>query len=323
MSLLRFIERFLRWSLIITSLILFLPALATGEEPGAEDRARASAAFRQGQNLFANGEYLDAAAAFESAYRLVPHPSALANMGFCFDEAGDVERAVAAFRKYMKRPNPQTPGDTAKIEKYLERAKSQVGDLTVKCSLMTCEVTVDEVPRGVTPINLVLLAGAHSVAVAGVDGAATRRQYTVTVPGGGERVLDVDLTAPPSIPSTGAGSRFNKEPPRLRAPFWITSSATVAGLGVITTLGVLNYRNMKDFEEGGSTDPELKKRGDRLTLGINLAVGLTAAAATAAVIFAIVDFKRFRKRNENRGQSVDRSRALHLTFNGSSLVLDF
>jgi tetratricopeptide (TPR) repeat protein len=274
-----------------------LPIPQTSEK----DRVQAAESFKAGQALFEKGEYIQAAAAFERAYFLAPHPSALANIGFCYDEAGDYPRAVVAFRKYMLQPNPETPKDTLKIERYLQRMKSKVGDLVVKCSPGTCDVTVDHVPYGVAPDIIVLLAGPHVVTVAPARGDPIR-QYHIDVPKGGQVVLDVDFSAAPPLPEVPRINEVEPTSPRLGAPFWVASSITVLGLATTIALGVLNTQNRQDFEAGGSVDPALKERGERLNLGVGLVAGATAAAAATAIVLAIVDVKRNRRRPFSQGE---------------------
>lgn len=310
---------------IFTLLTSETVALTDGEKLSPEAKARAAQAFKEGQALFAHGEYLEAAAAFERAYRLAPHPAALANIGFCYDEVGDYPRAVSAFRKYMKQPNPQAPQDTVKISTYLDNMKSKVGDLAIRCSLASCEVIVDNMPRGVTPTNLVLLAGEHSVDVVAVDGGP-RRHYNITVPQGRELVLDAVLTGEPAEPRDApatAAPKTEKKPIRLRAPFWVATSATVVGLGAVAVLVGLNHTNMQDFKAGDSSDPALLQRGNQLTLGTNIAIGLSVAAATTAIILAIIDVKQSRDKSREIHQEARRSRFLNMTFSGSELVFTF
>lgn len=321
MPLLRLAQTFLRIA-IVTSLFCASGVLAQDRIPTDQNRVQAAEAFKKGQVLFENGEYLEAAATFERAYRLAPHPSVLANIGFCYDEVGDYPRAVSAFREYMKRPNPQTPKDTAKISRYLERMKSKVGDLVVNCSAANCEVVVDGVPRGLAPTSIVLLAGPHAVNVAAV-GNGPSKHYNVEVPSGGELVLDVDMASAASGPSTAESVEVEEAPSRLRAPFWIASSAAFAGGAAITVLGVLNNRNWQRFEDGGSIDSRLKERGDNFNLGIGISIGVTAAAATTAIVLAIIDLNRKPKKPGEPRRSSRHLERWRITPSGSGFVVAF
>lgn len=311
---------------IVTSLFCASGVLAEDKRPTDTDKNRdqAAEAFKKGQVLFENGRYLEAAATFERAYRLAPHPSVLANIGFCYDEVGDYPRAVSAFREYMKQPNPQTPKDTAKISRYLERMKSKVGDLHVNCSAANCEVLVDGVSRGLAPTSIVLLAGPHSVNVAAV-GDGPSKHYNVEVPSGGDLVLDVEMASAALGPSTAQSVdvELEKAPTRLRAPFWFASSATFAGGAAITVLGVLNAQNNQRFKDGGSTDSRLKERGDNFNIGIGICVGVTAAAAATAIVLAIIDLTREPKKTPEPRQSTHHLKRWETYPSGSGFVVAF
>jgi tetratricopeptide (TPR) repeat protein len=307
------------------AIVTLLASNGSASQPpqeGDEDRAQAAEAFETGQALFKNGEYVEAAAAFERAYLLAPHPSALANIGFCYDEVGDYPRAVVAFRKYMLQPNPETPKDTVKISRYLKSMKSKVGDLVVKCAPSVCEVIVDKVPYGVAPDSIVLLAGPHLVTITAVGGAVST-QYNIDVPKGGRIALNVDLSGEPSVMAVPEPVAVEPDPLRLGAPFWLSTSVTVLGLGATVVLGVLSTQNRQDFEAGGSIDPALKQRGEKLNLWVGIAAGVTAAAAVAAIVSAFVDVKKNRRPKGTGNVSVHPSRGTNIVWDGSLFVVSF
>jgi tetratricopeptide (TPR) repeat protein len=310
MPLLRLIHAIFLWTLI-TSLSFGLLAKAEDEKLTEPEKDQAAASFLAGQELFRQGAYLEAAAAFEKANSLRPHPHALANIGYCYDEASDYPRAVEAFRKYLENPTQENPQFNARIKNRLKELEPKVGDLEVKCHSLRCEVIADGISRGVSPKSFVLLAGSHEVQVVALDEGVTLN-YAVTIAGGEKTVLDVALPRPqPSKPtdathgpSVETAPKSDKEPIRLRAPFWVATAATVVGVGAVAVLGGLNYSNMEDFKKAGSDDVQLKERGDSLTLGSKIAVGLTAATAVTAIICAIIDLKRSRGKSGGRHGAV-------------------
>ena len=288
-----------------TVLLCSAAVQARDEHSGDEATAEATRVFEKGQKLFDNGEYLAAAEAFKRAYRLRPHPAVLANIGYCYRRAGDIPRAVEVFRKYLRKPHEKTKKRNAEIKKYLNKIKHKIGDLAINCYPTRCEVTVDDVPRGVAPATLVLLAGKHYIDIVGVDEEEVRR-YEVVIPGGGKLDMDVDLKYKSPGQSREVydfGPRKEEDVPsdeerfRLRAPFWIATALTIAGGTTVAVCGVLSNRALDEFERGGSVDDDLQKRGENLTLGVNIAIGFTAASAVAAIVFAIVDVRRTKSKN--------------------------
>jgi tetratricopeptide (TPR) repeat protein len=306
MPLLRPINAIFLWT-VITVLSWGCAAKAQDGNLTEAEKDLAAASFLTGQALFKQGDYLAAAAAFEEANRLRPHPYAMANIGHCYDAANDYPRAVEAFRKYVEHPSQENPQFNEKLEKRLKELEPKVGDLDVKCHSLRCEVIADGISRGVSPTSFVLLAGSHEVRVVALDEGETQN-YAVTIAGGEKTVLDVALPRPqPSkptdathVPAVETKPKSDKEPVRLRAPFWVATAATAVGLGAVAVLGGLNYSNKEDFKKGGSDDVQLKERGDNLTLGSKIAVGLTAATAVTAIVCAIFDLKRNRGKKDHR-----------------------
>jgi len=252
------------------------------------EKDEAARAFQAGQALSQKGEYRRAAEAYEKAYRLHRHPSALANIGQCYNAVGDYPKAVEAFRKYFESPNPDVPEFNAEAEKTLKHLESKVGDLRVSCHPQDCQVTVDNVYRGSTPLNLVMLPGYYDVEVATID-EDRKERFKVAVHVGRETLLEADLTRPDS--------------PRLHTPFWVVSAAALVAAGGTAVLGVLNLKTSKDFERGGSTDASLGERGDRLNLATAIAGGITGALGVTAIILAVVDLKRNPEKDTNRRET--------------------
>ncbi|MCU0664173.1 MAG: tetratricopeptide repeat protein [Myxococcota bacterium] len=311
---------------IATALAWTSPALAQDQPLSDADKAQAADAFLDGQKLFSKGAYLEAAALFERAYHLAPHPAVLANIGYCYDAAGDYPRAVEVFREYLKQPNSDSPESNKEIVKYLKKTAAKVADLHVNCFGARCEVTVDKVPRGMAPTTLVLLAGPHVVYVAAVDGDQVRH-YEVVLPGRGNLVLDVDLSSAESskVPAlrnadaTPESESVEPSPPRLRAPFWIATSTTVAAGAAAAILGALAHQVREDFRTGGSTNVDKKQQGENLVLGTNIAIGVTAAAAATALVLGIVDLRRKPARDAGPSDTAGRPRVT-VSFAGGAFI---
>lgn len=299
----------------VAQLFWSFPVSAEGDDAIEDDKVVATQAFETGMELFSKDDYLEAAEAFKRAYHLRPHPAVLANIGYCYRRLGDTPRAVEIFRRYLKDPDTKEKKRNKEIRSYLEKAKSKIGDLQISCRAKSCEVKVDDVSRGLAPLNIVLLAGVHNVDVLSIEDSEMRR-YEIEIPRGGRLELDVDLSHvsighereawPQDNDDAARGN--GKKAIRLGAAFWTATAITVVGIGSVVTLGVLSNRAKADFQSGGYVDTDLKKRGEDLTLGANIAIGVTAAAAAAALVFAIVDIKRGRLNNGGSPESTVRGR---------------
>lgn len=275
----------LTWCVTLT-LTWSFPAFSSDREPTETEKNEAARAFKTGQALSEKGQYLEAAAAFEKAYRLHSHPSVLANIGQCYRAAGDYPKAVEAFRQYFERPNPDVPEFNEEVKKTLEKLETEVGDLVIAGSTKDCLVNVDGVPRGVTPLSLVLAPGAHTVDVECID-QGKKGRFQVTLRAGRKTLLEANF-----LRDGSDSPRDGSDSPGLRAPFWVVTATAILGAGAAGVLGGLNLKTIRDYRKGGSRDPSLQERGNRLNLATNITGGIAGALVVTAIILAVVDLKR-------------------------------
>lgn len=79
------------------------------DEPTAKERREASRHVEEGRKLQEKGDYDGAIKRFRSAYRLIPHPQLLYNLGQAYRLKGDKKRAVSLYKQYIDRsPEGQT-----------------------------------------------------------------------------------------------------------------------------------------------------------------------------------------------------------------------
>lgn len=109
--------------LVFLSLSVSSPAGATPEveiTPEAQSRARMH--FQQGKAAFELGNFQEALGQYKTAYRIAPLPGFLFNIGQCHRNLGDLDKAVFAFRLYLRK-RPEAPNREAVLQliKELER----------------------------------------------------------------------------------------------------------------------------------------------------------------------------------------------------------
>src|SRR5262245_14385332 len=93
---------------ITLALALLVALLGTAGTAAAQAPAGAGKQFSAGQKDFAKGRYFFrkgkyalAAAEFQAAYDLGKDPAVLENIGESWDKAGDAQKAVDAYRRYV------------------------------------------------------------------------------------------------------------------------------------------------------------------------------------------------------------------------------
>jgi len=106
------IRRALAALAVLASIVHVAPALA-------DARTEARAHFKKGMDAISNGKYEDGIAELQRAYEILPHPNVLYNIARAHAEAGDLESAIATYKKYLEG-NPPDRADVTLIVQSLE-----------------------------------------------------------------------------------------------------------------------------------------------------------------------------------------------------------
>jgi len=85
----------------------------------ADARTEARSHFKKGMDAISNGKYEDGIAELQRAYEILPHPNVLYNIARAHAESGDLEAAIAAYKKYLEG-NPPDRADVAQVVQSLE-----------------------------------------------------------------------------------------------------------------------------------------------------------------------------------------------------------
>lgn len=104
-----------------------VPLTAWAQQPApvsAERIEKARKQMEEGQNLYAQKRYMEAAQAFQRAYAAQPFAAFLFNEAVCYEKAGEFERALSTFKRYLTAdPNPP---DASTLKARIERLEAQI-----------------------------------------------------------------------------------------------------------------------------------------------------------------------------------------------------
>lgn len=140
----------------IVSLALLALALlaATGPARGAapEEVESARRLGREGAELYRAGDYAEALRRFEEANRLVPHPNLEVNIGRCYEQLGQLDRALLHCKVALAAPGVPEPTRRAARE-CVDRVNARLARpvLRVTSHPPGATVRIDGRPVGVTP----------------------------------------------------------------------------------------------------------------------------------------------------------------------------
>lgn len=151
--------------------LLLISMVATGwAQEDIKDRARALAV--EGQRLYEEGKYAEAAAKFAEAQAVFPHPNNLFNEAKAWEKAAEYQKAIDAYKAYLElfekqngRPAPEAADVERTIAVLKEKAYLALPEVTIDSDPPGALVSLDDptVVSGQTPLVTHLAEGTHKV----------------------------------------------------------------------------------------------------------------------------------------------------------------
>jgi len=92
-------------------------ALAAVARPAAAEVDRREMKARED---FGAGRYQDALDIFVKLYAEKLHPNYLRNIGRCYQNLGDPDKAISSFREYLRKAKNVTPDERSEVEGYIK-----------------------------------------------------------------------------------------------------------------------------------------------------------------------------------------------------------
>ncbi|MBK7578857.1 MAG: hypothetical protein IPI67_01510 [Myxococcales bacterium] len=294
-----------RWPHLLFSVALVaapLPALAAECTEDAATCGRLE--FEAGIKAYKTRSYADAAAHFEAAQKLRPHPVVLFNWALAESKLGRYVVAFAHFEQVLA--DPETPKDLLpEVQNERTQAERNIATLEIEAA-DGASAFVDDAPVEGRPAVARVDPGEHHVRVV-MDGK-TVLDKTLRVWAGERLRLAVDRAREVIVGGGGAGPGPKPPPPPSPAgpsPLWfyvgVGATAVAGGLSVWSA-----FDTQKSFNDYERDLPTLSQRevdarvaaGHDKELRTNLLLGVTtlAAVGTAAVGIFVVDWGSKRER---------------------------
>jgi tetratricopeptide (TPR) repeat protein len=163
-------------SVSIVVLMSLFPSLAMGQNegdpPGGEGKSASSDTkkiakehYERGLTLYGENNYSAAEIEFRKSYELSKAYQILYNLGQVCFQLNDYVCALSSFETYLKRGQGQLKEDRIKlVQGEIDKLRPRIGKLTVETNVPGVTITIDDKPRGKTPLEPVLLsAGRHKL----------------------------------------------------------------------------------------------------------------------------------------------------------------
>ena len=101
----------LRVSLILALIMTLAGSRLVAAQPPDEDK--------RARELFAVGKYSEALEIYGKLYAETSHPTYLRNIGRCFQNLDQPDKAISSFREYLRQAKNLTPEQRAQVEGYI------------------------------------------------------------------------------------------------------------------------------------------------------------------------------------------------------------
>jgi hypothetical protein len=253
--------------------------------PSPEIRQKASSLFTRGEALYRIGDYAHAAALFDEAYRLAPHPDILWNAARSFERAGEIARAANAYAEYLEGSSETSPDRKDALE-ALERLSRKLGRLEVHAP---AGATIFLNGTQVVTSKPYVVPGSHSIRIVAVG--ASEDEHTVEVEAGSAR--SVSLSQPP-VEAPGLKREDESKPAKpaveerrkLSPLFFVAGAAlSAAATGVAIGFGIdtLNARSRFDKSPSQEAFDSGQDKELRTNVMLGVAAGLWALTAVTGV----------------------------------------
>jgi len=97
---------------------------------------------------FGAGRYQDALDIFVKLYAEKLHPNYLRNIGRCYQNLGDPDKAISSFREYLRKAKNVTPDERSEVEGYIK----EMEDLKKQREQAAAPPPVEPLPSARTPV---------------------------------------------------------------------------------------------------------------------------------------------------------------------------
>jgi hypothetical protein len=258
-------------------------------EKQAKEQAKKK--YKEGQDLFAQGDYAGALVAFEEADDLVPGAAPKYRIAASLDKQNKVHEALDAYQKFLDAsPDPDKLKDQIADAKarqdVLKKTPGKIHLVTDPAAPMGLKVAVD----GVAQVGTVFPAdpGHHTLTASADNFDPTSQDFDLTF--AESKDLQVKLlpaapkppppppiavVAPPPPPPTKIETPPPPPEPHSNVPAYVTLGLAVVGAGVGTVFGIQALGSKSDYNKAPTRDGLDKVERQSLLADMSYAVALT------------------------------------------------
>lgn len=263
----------------------------------AEEASRYDALVARAVDEYNRENWGEARLLFARAHELNPNARTFRGIGLCEYESKRYVQAIAALSAALASgERPLNAGQRREVQGALEHAREYVASVALRLPAGVRELEIDgEAVALPADGNLLLNPGPHRLVVARAGERSLLRELDAAV---GARITLVFADEEPEPRAPAATSGPTAEPKRRAAGgsgllwTWVAGGATVALAGGTIAFGALavdEHDRYVDQRAQGMGADEARRAGRRDQLIANAGIGVTAAAAVATLVLALIE----------------------------------
>jgi tetratricopeptide (TPR) repeat protein len=280
--------------LLVLGSLLCAVTLATGSSASAqtENTARdASRHFQRAVDLYNEGDFRGALVEFKKAHTLLPRAPVLFNIGQTEYQLQEYAAALRTLERFLAETGPSA-AHRAEVQETVEVLRGRVGWIAVTTDRANCDVMLDDVAAGVTPLSEPALVSIGRRRVAVSCGGQRLAGRDVDVPAGETVKVDLKVSSSSSALPSGSGSlpmaadSSSRTTRRGATVAWaITAVMAAATLGIYAG-AVVESRQLDTLRNRYPITPEELDHKKTLTSRLALTGDILAAATVAVAGFS-------------------------------------
>ncbi|GAC1550037.1 MAG: hypothetical protein NVS3B10_13140 [Polyangiales bacterium] len=257
-------------------------APATSATPAAGSTEEAARRYSRGAEMYNEGNFSGALIEFKKAYELTHVYKVLYNIGQVCYQLQDYVCAIQSFETYLqdgKSELPQARKDEVAGE--VKRLKPRIAVVTVQTNVPGVDITVDDIPRGKTPLApFPVSAGSHRLSAIKEGKIPVSR--LIEVAGADSPTIVVELVdstmTKEVVVSPGESSRFTT----LSYVGLVAGGALAVGGAITGIMALSSSSQLKDTRYVGDPSTDAKSLQTRVK-GLRLASDVLFGAAILTV----------------------------------------
>lgn len=298
-------------ALFVATLLAAAPKADAKPPPAeTEELAKAKELAQAAQRLYKLARYAEAIVKFEEAYAIRPHPQITFNIGRCYEQLGEIAKAMRSYRDYLRlspsAPDRETVADAiTNLERRLREKGLQ--QLMVFSEPPNARITVDGKDLGNSPVSVELIAGNHTLTVAAEGYEKAERSFVMQLSRGTEMTIALrqagkpsdapvatktEPTRPELTPTSTAVTAPAVEKKSPRVWTWVAGGVAVAGAGAGIGLGVVASSKANEYNTVTRTPAQaaqLRSDATSMATAANISYAVAGAAAVTAIILFVVE----------------------------------